>query len=76
MLLLVGLWFKKYNLMQYYMEQFSIKQIKQLTSYEKEKMYGLDVGTKHNNNYASCYAIPISTPKPITKKVHTDKQSK
>ena len=45
------------------MENLSIKQIKQITSYEKEKVYGLDVGTKHNNNYASCYAIPISTPR-------------
>jgi hypothetical protein len=45
------------------MDKFSIKQIKQLTSYEKEKKYGLDVGTKQNNNYDSNYAIPISTPK-------------
>lgn len=28
------------------------------------------VGTKHNNNYASCYAIPISTPRPADKKGH------
>ena len=46
----------------------SIKQITQIKGYEKE--YGLDVGSKHNNNYSSCYAIPIGTPKPIEKKGH------
>lgn len=49
---------------------FSIKQIKQLTSYEKEKVYGLDVGTKQNNNFASNYAIPIGTPKTTIKKIY------
>lgn len=32
--------------------------------------YGLDVGSKSNNNYASCYAIPISTPNQIENKGH------
>jgi hypothetical protein len=52
------------------MDNLSIKQVSQKTSYEKEKKYGLDIGTKHNNNYASCYAIPISTPRPVDKKGH------
>jgi hypothetical protein len=82
---LVGLWFKplllhtflKYDffyLALYKMENLtegsvalSIKQVSQKTSYEKE-IGKVTVGS--SNNYASCYAIPISTPRPSDKKGH------
>jgi ribonucleoside-diphosphate reductase subunit M2 len=46
------------------MNNLSIKQIKQLTSYEKEKVYGLDIGSKHSNNYPSCIGITIGGTPP------------
>jgi hypothetical protein len=51
------------------MDNLSIKQVSQKTSYEKEFGNTFPKGI-HNNNYASSYAVPISTPKPVDKKGH------
>ena len=48
------------------METVNIKQ-KPITVVDYRKEYGIDVGSRHSNNYASCYAIPISTPEPKPK---------